>query len=149
MECTQSPQQKLQYVVTSSLLGKQYSIIFGSCKRTSFKMRLYMHTDGQAYGRNDNWRHEKRAPSCQKQQAQGFALKYHASRRELSTSVSTSYHLKTMTLEVLRSCGGKYNNHGLLGWRHGLVHKYRRFRRTCCHLPIQTTWQHITQDRTH
>jgi len=47
-----------------------------------------MHTDGERHGRNDDKRrHEKRAPSCQTEQAQDFVLgKYHASSRELCTS---------------------------------------------------------------
>lgn len=44
--------------------------------------------EGVTHGRNDdNRRHEKRAPSCQAEQAQGSVLgKYHASRMELCTT---------------------------------------------------------------
>jgi hypothetical protein len=105
--------------------------------------------------RIDNRRHDKRASSCQTEQAHGFVLGKCHSSRSVCVCTSSIYVIlpeaNKTTLKVL------FGFLGPLIWqsrsprmrRNSLVDKYRRFRRTCCHLPIQTTWQHITEERTH
>lgn len=77
-----------------------------------------MHTDGVTHGRNDNRRHEKRAPSCQAEQAQGFVLGITQAAESCARPVSTSYYPKRRKRRLrfyLRSCSRKYDNRRLLG----------------------------------